>query len=116
MKPLTLAGILLCTLCQALMVGGQLLLKRSIATGEGRPARRGTIRNFIAGIACLTLWFFIWLGLLSQWDISKLYPFEGLNPAIMAIAAWLLLKEKMPVSAWFGLVLVCVGIAIVAGS
>ncbi len=64
----------------------------------------------------MTLWFFLWLGLLSKWDISKLFPFEGLNPVLMAIAAWLVLKEKLPISAWFGLVLVCVGIAIVSAS
>jgi hypothetical protein len=38
------------------------------------------------------------------------YPFEGLNPVIMAILAWLVLKERLPVTAWIGLALVCVGI------
>ncbi|HTW94159.1 MAG TPA: EamA family transporter, partial [Tepidisphaeraceae bacterium] len=68
------------------------------------------------GIGCLTIWFFLWLGLMSKWDLSKLYPFEGLNPAMMAIGAWVILKEKLPLSAWLGLILVCGGIAIVSRS
>jgi uncharacterized membrane protein len=49
-------------------------------------------------------------------ELSKLYPFEGLNPALIALAAWLFLKEKMPAGAWLGLGLVCAGIAIVAST
>jgi undecaprenyl phosphate-alpha-L-ara4N flippase subunit ArnE len=104
--------------CQALIVVGQLFLKHAVTGREkaGTPRRGAAVRNFAIGIGCMTLWFFLWLGLLSQWDISKLFPFEGLNPALMAVAAWLLLKEKLPASAWLGLILVCVGIAIVSGS
>lgn len=118
MKPISLIGIALCVVCQALIVVGQLFLKHAAAgRGHGAPnPRRRTIIDYAAGIMCMTLWFFLWLGLLSRWDISKLFPFEGLNPALMAVAAWLVLKEKMPMSAWLGLVLVCAGIVIVSGS
>lgn len=122
-------GVMFCVLCQGLIVIGQLFLKHAVTTAEGaaagasrEPARetaapRGrALRNFAIGIACLTCWFFLWLGLLSRWDISKLYPWEGLNPAMMAIGACLVLKERLPLSAWFGLALVCAGIAVVAGS
>jgi drug/metabolite transporter (DMT)-like permease len=106
----TLTAILLCIACQILIVIGQLLLKRGIS---GKPPRAG---YFSLGMGCLTLWFFLWLGLMGKWDLSKLYPFEGLNPAMMAIGAWLVLKEKLPTSAWVGLALVGAGVAIVAGS
>ena len=107
---MTLTTILLCIACQILIVAGQILLKRGIS--GGRP--RG--RYFVSGIVALAVWFFLWLGLMGKWDLSKLYPFEGLNPGLMAIGAWLLLKEKLPASAWAGLGLVCVGVAVVAGS
>jgi undecaprenyl phosphate-alpha-L-ara4N flippase subunit ArnE len=111
-------GVILCVACQALIVVGQLFLKHAVTThdGEQRGARGRAVRNFALGIGCMTCWFFLWLGLLSRWDISKLFPWEGLNPAMLAIGAWLVLKERMPVSAWIGLALVCVGIAVVAGS
>ena len=109
-------------LCQALIVAGQLLLKKSIGTAEvarSEGARavpwRRVVPKFILAIVCLGVWFFLWLGLMSHWDLSLLFPFEGLNPALMAIAAALILKERMPLAAWAGLGLVCIGIAIVVG-
>jgi uncharacterized membrane protein len=107
---MTLSAILLCIVCQALIVPGQILLKR----GTSGKQPRG--RYFVGGIACMAVWFFLWLGILGKWNLSQLYPFEGLNPAMMAIGAWLVLKEKLPARAWIGLGLVCVGIAVVAGS
>src|SRR5947209_5877696 len=65
------------------------------------------------GVATQTIYFFLWLALLEKNPLSKVYPFEGLNPVMLAILAWLLLKEKLSPTAWLGLALVCVGIAIV---
>ena len=107
---MTLTAITLCVICQLLIVAGQISLKRGISGAKPRA------QYFAAGIAILAVWFFLWLGLMGKWDLSKLYPFEGLNPAMMAIGAWLLLKEKLPASAWVGLGLVCIGVAAVAGS
>src|SRR5271170_2193733 len=101
---MTPLAIILCVLCQLLIVAGQLQLKRGVG------GRRFRLAPFTAGILCLTVWFFLWLGLMGRWDLSKLYPFEGLNPAMMAVGAWLVLKEKLPLTAWLGLALVCVGI------
>jgi uncharacterized membrane protein len=106
----TWTAVILCLICQVLIVPGQLLLKRGIS---GRKPRQV---YFVLGIACMALWFFLWLGLMGHWELSKLYPFEGLNPGLMAIAAWLMLGEKLPLKAWIGLGLVCVGIVFVAVS
>lgn len=129
MKPMSALALSLCVACQLLIVVGQLFLKNAVNANEGRKAggsgpagaaqtisRRVPLRDFVLGIACMTVWFFLWLGLLNRWEISKLYPFEGLNPALMAVGAWLVLKERLPLSAWLGLALVCAGIAVVAGS
>jgi len=109
----SLFAIFLCIVCQLLIVVGQLLLKHAVG---GQAKTPHPVRNFTLGIVCMTVWFFLWLGLMGKWDLSKLYPFEGLNPAMMAIGAWLVLKEKLPLTAWLGLALVCVGIVIVSGS
>ena len=102
-------AIAICILCQLLLVAGQLLLKRAM----GKQFRGGLLA---IGIVCLSFWFFLWVGLMSGNELSKLFPFEGLNPALIAIAASIVLKERMPPGAWLGLVLVCGGIAVVAGS
>jgi len=109
-------AIILCIVCQLLIVAGQIMLKHAMTstTAAGISARR--LRNFAMAIGCLTLWFFLWLGLMQRWDLSKLYPFEGLNPAMMALGAWLVLREKLPAKAWIGLLVVCFGIALVARS
>jgi drug/metabolite transporter (DMT)-like permease len=113
----TAIAIGLCIVCQLLIVVGQLLLKHAMgAQPAGEALRQNRPRYFALAIACLTLWFFLWLGLMRRWDLSKLYPFEGLNPALMAIAAWLVLKERLPAKAWIGLVLISAGIAFVAAS
>ena len=101
------AAIVICVACQLLLVAGQLLLKRAM-----RQRFRGGL--FALGVVCLSFWFFLWLGLMSSYELSKLFPFEGLNPALIALAAWLFLNEKMPAGAWLGLGLVCTGITIVA--
>ncbi len=118
--------ITIAVICQALIVVGQLLLKKSIGAAQGGHSAadgsaapvpwRNVVLKFLLAIACLAVWFFLWLGLMSQLDLSKLFPFEGLNPALLAIAAALVLKERMPLAVWIGMALVCVGIAVVAGS
>jgi drug/metabolite transporter (DMT)-like permease len=113
---LTALPITLCIICQLLMVAGQLMLKHAMTATEATSVSVARIRNFAMAIGCMTLWFFLWLGLMRHWDLSKLYPFEGLNPAVLALGAWLILKEKLPARAWIGLLVVCAGIALVARS
>ncbi len=50
----------LCVICQALIVTGQLLLKRGITGSLPR------FQYFVMGILCLTVWFFLWLGLMGK--------------------------------------------------
>jgi drug/metabolite transporter (DMT)-like permease len=107
---MTLSAIILCVICQLLIVAGQIQLKHGVGGQRLRPG------PFTAGVLCLAIWFFLWLGLMGKLDLSKLYPFEGLNPAMMAVGAWLFLKEKLSTGTWAGLVLVCIGVAVVAGS
>lgn len=111
---MTILTIGLCILCQLFLLAGQLFFKRAMApAGATQTARRMTIL-LVLGIATQAIYFFLWLGLLETNPLTKIFPFEGLNPAMMAILAWLVLKEKMPPLAWVGLALVCVGIGIVS--
>jgi uncharacterized membrane protein len=100
--------IALCVLCQLFLVCGQLLLKRAM---NAAPVKFGTLTG---GIALLTAWFFLWLWLLSRWDLSRLFPFEGLNPALVVLGARLFLKERVTPSAWIGIALISAGVALVS--
>jgi uncharacterized membrane protein len=103
--------IFLCVLCQVFLVAGQVMLKRAMS-GPDAGWRRSAVR-LIPGIACMTAWFFLWLGLLAQLDLSRIFPFEGLNPALMILAAAVFLKERITPTTWVGMALITAGIMLV---
>ena len=112
---MTKLAIILCIGCQFFLVMGQVLLKRAMSPAADAP-KSATIRRFAFGVGCLAAWFFLWLGLLESWPLSKLFPFEGMNPALMALAAWIFLKERMPLASWLGIAMITAGIVVVSGS
>jgi uncharacterized membrane protein len=113
---MTALTILLCIICQLFLLSGQLLFKHAMAPGAATQTTRRMVKLLTLGIGTQTIYFFLWLGLLEKNPLSKIYPFEGLNPALLAILAWIVLKEKLPVKVWVGLVMICVGIAIATTS
>lgn len=71
---------------------------------------------FLMGIASMTLWFLLWLGLMRHFDLSYLYPFEGLSPILLVAGAKFFLKEKMTPRLWVGTLIISAGLALVAAS
>ena len=114
---MTALAITLCVLCQVFLVVGQVLLKRAMAPATASAGLRAIgVRNLVLGIACLTAWFFLWVGLLQRWELSQIFPFEGLNPALLVLAAWVYLKERMTPGSWVAIALITVGVILVSGS
>jgi undecaprenyl phosphate-alpha-L-ara4N flippase subunit ArnE len=105
-------------LSQALVVGGQIFLKHALNStldgSETSPWKR--VAPFAYGLGLMTLWFFLWLELLSQVELSYLYPFDALGPLFMAFGASMMLKEKMTPRLWCGVLLIVVGLLIVGAS
>jgi uncharacterized membrane protein len=110
----TLLAVVICVVCQLFLVGGQVLLKHAMAD-QGAGWRRTVVR-LVPGVACMTVWFFLWLGLLERWELSKVFPFEGLNPALLVVAAWVFLRERVRVGTWVGIGLITAGIMLVSRS
>lgn len=110
--------LVLVILSQAFMVGGQIFLKHALNSAtEGSDAIRWKrAAPFACGIGLMTLWFFLWLGLLSQVELSYLYPFDALSPLFMAFGASVALKEKMTPRLWCGVLLIAAGLLIVGAS
>jgi undecaprenyl phosphate-alpha-L-ara4N flippase subunit ArnE len=102
--------IALAAVCQIFLVVGQLLLKRAMAHP---PIRWGVLA---LGTASLTAWFFLWLALLARYDLSRLFPFEGLNPALVVLGAAVFLRERVPARGWVGIGLISAGVMLVSGS
>jgi undecaprenyl phosphate-alpha-L-ara4N flippase subunit ArnE len=109
----TILAITLCILAQVFLVIGQMLMKRAMDQKSTR-SRTSRTQSLVLGIAAQTVWFFLWLGLLQHWDLSLIFPFEGLNPLLLVLAAWLLLKEKLSTATWVGVVLITGGLLLVA--
>jgi drug/metabolite transporter (DMT)-like permease len=85
-----------------------------------RPAkegvRMGAAAALTAGIAVMAVGFFIWLGLLSKYDLSFLYPFDGSNRVLLLIAAAVFLREEITLRLWIGVLLISAGVGLVATS
>jgi hypothetical protein len=77
--------LFLCILCQFFLIGGQLLLKRAISLRARVLSNAQRMVRSCMGVGCLSVWFFLWLGILQQLPLSRAFPFEGLNPALMAV-------------------------------
>ena len=98
-------------LSQAALVAGQICLKHGMTATTGGGGR--TARSVAAGIAMLTLWFFVWMGLLQKLDLSYVYPFEGLSPILLVLAARVILHETLTWQAGLGVSLITLGTLLV---
>lgn len=113
---MTTLAILLAVGCQLFNVAGQLLLKHAMEPADPATPKSRRATAFVLGIVNLSLWFFLWVGLLSAHDLSRIFPFAGLSPALVAVGAWLFLKEHLSGRAWAGVALITVGIVLVSVS
>jgi len=58
--------------------------------------------------------FFLTLGLLQHFDLSYLYPFQGLSIIMITLLAAIVLKEKLTLQLAIGALLISAGVALVS--
>jgi uncharacterized membrane protein len=96
-------------------VTAQLILKRAmqptVTSGFRDPS---FISRMTIGIALMTISFFLTLGLLQRFDLSYLYPFQGLSVIIITLLAAVTLKEKLTAQLVIGGALISAGIVLVS--
>ena len=96
-------------------VGGQLFLKKAMEPASGTGERHPQFGLLLtAGIFLMTISFFLTLGLLQRFDLSYLYPFQGLSVVIISIAAAIVLKERLTLQLTIGALLISAGIVLVS--
>lgn len=94
---------------------GQLLLKKGMElTGDVVPPRHHVALFIGGGVVAMTISFFLTLGLLQRFDLSYLYPFQGLSVILIAITAALTLREKLTLQLTVGALLISAGIVLVS--
>ncbi len=112
---MTLLTLLAIVVTEGCSIAGQIFFK--LAMGHHWEASRArAMRLLAAGVAAMAVGFFLWLGLLGSFDLSFLYPFEGLSRLVLLGAAAFFLQEKITPSLWIGVLLISAGVALVAAS
>ena len=99
----------------ATFVAGQLLFKRAMESSRKIGFRKlRTIRTLSIGIVVMTISFLLNLGLLQQFDLSYLYPFQGSSIIIVTLLAAILLKEGLTSRLIIGTLLITFGVVLVS--
>jgi len=96
-------------------VVAQLVLKRAMETSARNSLRNpGFIWLVVIGVLLMTVSFFITLGLLQRFDLSYLYPFQGLTVIFITVFAAAILKEKLNLRLTIGALFITAGIVLVS--
>ena len=95
-------------------VAGQLLFKRAMEASHHSGFGKEFAKFFVPGIISMTVSFFLTLGLLQHFDLSYLYPFQGLSVIIICVTASFLLKEKVTLQLAVGALLISLGVVFVS--
>ena len=112
---MTLWSLILILISLITFVAGQLLLKRAMESTIQSGYRNSRFISLLGfGIFSMTISFFLTLGLLQRYDLSYLYPFQGLSVIIISIAAAILLREKLTLQLTMGALLITAGIVLVS--
>jgi uncharacterized membrane protein len=92
-------------------------VERLSATEVGRIIRRGAANpSLLLGVALETVFFGALLYLLSQRDVSLIWPLTALGFVLTALAAKFILHEDIHWTRWMGVALIVVGAALVSYS
>jgi uncharacterized membrane protein len=112
MTPISFAIVLIALLSH---VAGQLVLKKAMdASNEVGFRSRKFLTPFSGGILLMTVQFFLGLGLLQRYDLSFIYPFQGLSVILITFAAAIWLREKLTLRLTLGSALISTGIVLVS--
>jgi len=70
-------------------------------------------RNFLGGVFFMAVSYFSFLGALAVADLSLVLPATSISFVISTIGAKFFLKEHISAMRWTGILLVCLGVALV---
>ena len=121
-----MSTFLFAVLCVGFSVAAQFLLKAGMSDGEikavlaqplGITSALSVFSNFfiLGGFALYGLGAVAWLGVLSQWDVSKAYPIVGLGFVLTVAIGWLI-GEQITFVRVLGVMLICAGVVLVGQS
>jgi uncharacterized membrane protein len=99
----------------ASFVAAQLILKRAMQASRKTGFRNASFLSKVTiGVILMTISFFLTLGLLQRFDLSYLYPFQGLSVIFITLIAAFVLREKLNLRLALGALLISAGIVLVS--
>lgn len=75
-----------------------------------------TTPKLVIGTIMLSIFFFLWLAVLSWEDLSVALPMQALNYVLVAFLSQYYLHETVTPMRWAGTLLVCVGVGLITKS
>ncbi|HEV2806187.1 MAG TPA: EamA family transporter [Chthoniobacterales bacterium] len=113
MTPIALVIVLVALVAHT---AGQVFLKHAMASShtDAGFGSKAVIVPFAIGIVLMTTQFFLNLGLLQRYDLSFIYPFQGLGVIIITFIAGVTLREKLTLQLVIGSALISVGVVLVS--
>jgi len=75
-------------------------------------SRRDWLWSLTAGL-CLAIHFATWISSLAYTSVASSTALVTTNPVFVALASWLLLRERLPAGTWLGVLLTVVGSALI---
>src|SRR5438552_17336774 len=92
-------------------------VEKLTAQEVARVVRRGAVNpSILLGVALETIFFGALLYLLSQRDVSLIWPLTALGVVLTAVAAKFILREDIHWTRWVGVALIVMGAALVSFS
>ncbi|SRR6266536_3590934 len=92
-------------------------VEKLTATEVARVVRRGAVNpSILLGVGLETIFFGALLYLLSQRDVSLIWPLTALGFVLTSIAAKFILHEDIHWTRWIGVALIVIGAALVSYS
>jgi uncharacterized membrane protein len=112
---MTLWSLVLILVWLITFIAGQLFFKRAMELSRATGLRnRKMVLILSGGIFTMTISFLLNLGLLQRFDLSYLYPFQGLSVIFITLAAAIVLHEKLTLQLTIGALLISAGVALVS--
>jgi drug/metabolite transporter (DMT)-like permease len=100
----------------------QLLLKKGVGFVNFNQSIWGLVMSILtniyifAGVFIFVISLFLWLYLLSKFDLSFLYPFGSLSYVLAALGGWFFFAENITLYRSGGILLILIGVILVAKS
>ncbi|OPJ59227.1 EamA family transporter [Clostridium oryzae] len=101
------------------LVLGQTLWKIGLSGINFKFTVNGIIKIIISpyilgGLAIYSIATILWLYILSRTELSLVYPLQSLCYVAAALIAFLIFKESIPITRWFGIGLIVLGACLVS--